>query len=134
MKQFDKSIVEHTSLLGNKNILSSSFDLVCLSHLRWDFVYQRPQHLLNRCAQNNRVFFIEEPVLEFISSWWLEVSQRECGVLVVVPHLPNWVSDELVMAMHQSLMDDLFEKYAISKADFIAAAELAMQQTHQDDN
>ena len=23
-------------------------DLVCLSHLRWDFVYQRPQHLMTR--------------------------------------------------------------------------------------
>src|SRR5947209_12200905 len=40
----------------------SAPDLVCLSHLRWDFVYQRPQHLLSRCAQERRVFFIEEPV------------------------------------------------------------------------
>ena len=36
-------------------------DLVCLSHLRWDFVYQRPQHLLSRFAQERRVFFVEEP-------------------------------------------------------------------------
>jgi UDP-galactopyranose mutase len=28
-------------------------DLVCLSHLRWDFVYQRPQHLLSRCAKSS---------------------------------------------------------------------------------
>ena len=25
-------------------------DLICFSHLRWDFVYQRPQHLLSRAA------------------------------------------------------------------------------------
>lgn len=37
-------------------------DLVCFSHLRWDFVYQRPQHLLTRCARDRRVFFVEEPV------------------------------------------------------------------------
>ncbi len=37
-------------------------DLVCISHLRWDFVWQRPQHLLSRLARNYRVFFIEEPV------------------------------------------------------------------------
>lgn len=24
---------------------TGSYDLLCLSHLRWDFVYQRPQHL-----------------------------------------------------------------------------------------
>ncbi len=38
------------------------FDLVCLSHLRWDFVYQRPQHLMSRFAKNGRVFFVEEPI------------------------------------------------------------------------
>ena len=37
-------------------------DLVCFSHLRWDFVYQRPQHLMSRFAKQFRVFFIEEPV------------------------------------------------------------------------
>jgi UDP-galactopyranose mutase len=39
-------------------------DLICLSHIKWNFVYQRPQHLLNRFAINNRVFVIEEPVYE----------------------------------------------------------------------
>jgi glycosyltransferase involved in cell wall biosynthesis len=37
-------------------------DLICISHLRWDFVWQRPQHLLSRLAQHYRVFFVEEPV------------------------------------------------------------------------
>jgi UDP-galactopyranose mutase len=89
--------------------LRKNSDLVCFSHLRWDFVYQRPQHLLNCCAQQRRVFFIEEPVVECIDSWWLDISQRDCGVWVVVPHLPDWVSDELTTAMQQSLMDELFE-------------------------
>ena len=39
-------------------------DFICFSHIRWNFVYQRPQHLLNRAAINNRVFIIEEPVYE----------------------------------------------------------------------
>jgi glycosyltransferase involved in cell wall biosynthesis len=38
------------------------FDLVCFSHLRWDFVYQRPQHLMSRFAKQNRVYFVEEAV------------------------------------------------------------------------
>lgn len=36
--------------------------LVVFSHLRWNFVYQRPQHLLSRMAQRWPVIFIEEPV------------------------------------------------------------------------
>lgn len=36
--------------------------LVCISHLRWDFVWQRPQHLLGRLAKDYRVIFVEEPV------------------------------------------------------------------------
>ena len=36
------------------------YDVVCLSHLRWDFVWQRPQHLVSRCARSRRVFFFEE--------------------------------------------------------------------------
>lgn len=36
--------------------------LLCFSHLRWDFVWQRPQHLMARFAGNRRVFFVEEPI------------------------------------------------------------------------
>ncbi len=38
--------------------------LVVFSHLRWNFVYQRPQHLLSRLARRWRVVFVEEPVLK----------------------------------------------------------------------
>ena len=36
--------------------------LIVFSHLRWDFVYQRPQHLLSRLARDFRILFFEEPV------------------------------------------------------------------------
>lgn len=36
-------------------------NILCFSHLHWDFVYQRPQHLLTRFAKQNKVFYIEEP-------------------------------------------------------------------------
>lgn len=36
--------------------------LVCISHLRWDFVWQRPQHLLSRIAKRYPVLFVEEPI------------------------------------------------------------------------
>lgn len=45
--------------------------LLVFSHLRWDFVYQRPQHLLSRLASWRRILFIEEPyyVPDEIPSW-----------------------------------------------------------------
>jgi hypothetical protein len=41
----------------------SSLPLLAFSHLRWDFVYQRPQHLLSRFAQRQPVLVIEEPFM-----------------------------------------------------------------------
>ncbi len=37
------------------------YSIVAFSHLRWNFVYQRPQHLLSRLAAKRPVFFVEEP-------------------------------------------------------------------------
>ena len=36
--------------------------LLVLAHLRWDFVFQRPQHLLTRAARERTVYYIEEPI------------------------------------------------------------------------
>jgi glycosyltransferase involved in cell wall biosynthesis len=36
--------------------------IVVFSHLRWNFVYQRPQHLVSRLASRWHVVFIEEPM------------------------------------------------------------------------
>jgi len=36
--------------------------LICLSHLRWDLVFQRPHHLLTRAAKHFRVLYVEEPM------------------------------------------------------------------------
>ena len=36
--------------------------LICFSHLRWDFVLQRPQHLIGRFAADRRVIFWEETI------------------------------------------------------------------------
>ena len=37
-------------------------DLVVLSHLRWTFVWQRPQHIVSRLAGERRTWFVEEPL------------------------------------------------------------------------
>lgn len=88
-------------------------DLICFSHLRWDFVYQRPQHLLSRCAQTRRVFIVEEPITNSENSWWLDISRRECGVWVVVPHLPSNISEESAAALQQQLLNELLAEAEI---------------------
>lgn len=119
------SISPYSSLyLSNLDleVLESSFadapDLVCLSHLRWNFVYQRPQHLLSRCAQNRRVFFIEEPIFGAHTIGQLDISMHESGVLVVVPHLPEGLTEEAIVAAQQVLIDELFAEHDIRKYIF----------------
>src|ERR1044071_8279955 len=43
--------------------MTENIAIVVFSHLRWDFVFQRPQHLLSGLAQHHSVLFIEEPIV-----------------------------------------------------------------------
>ncbi len=65
---------------------TKGLDVLCFSHLRWDFVFQRPQHVMSRFARNGRVFFIEEPTFVDGPSH-IDVSDRGDNVFVCVPHL-----------------------------------------------
>lgn len=62
--------------------------LIVLSHLRWDFVFQRPQHLLTRAATEFEVYFIEEPIFEGEMPGVRDMT-RPGGVRVVQPLLPH---------------------------------------------
>lgn len=70
-----------------------NFIIVCFSHLRWGFVYQRPQHLMSRFARRMRVYFIEEPVY-YDGPGELIFSNQPGNVTVVTPHLANAASTE----------------------------------------
>lgn len=98
-----------------KSALTDTADIICLSHLRWHFVYQRPQHLLSRCAKGKRVFFIEEPIFNQEDLRRLEISQDTSGVVVVVPHLPAGLNEESVNANLQILIDGFLAEHNISK-------------------
>jgi UDP-galactopyranose mutase len=67
-------------------------DLICLSHLRWNFVYQRPNHLMARAAKDRRVYFVEEPRFEVDTQPTLASAQRD-GLTVVTPVLPADLAD-----------------------------------------
>jgi UDP-galactopyranose mutase len=81
-------VIEKTFMMTNNSLVDRPYDLICFSHLRWDFVFQRPQHLLTRFAKDHRVFFIEEPFFGDDGPRF-DVSKRENGLHVVVPHLPH---------------------------------------------
>ena len=88
-------------------------DLVCLSHLRWDFVYQRPQHLMSRFARDRRVFFFEEPLFEEGPAR-LDVSERPGGIRVAVPRLPHGLPAEEVEAAQGDLLQGLLADHGIT--------------------
>lgn len=68
--------------------MSKDQGIVVFSHLRWDFVYQRPQHLLTRLAGWRRVLFIEEPWHTPGADPAWELSQPQAGVAVARLHTP----------------------------------------------
>ena len=87
-------------------------DLICFSHLRWGFVYQRPQHLLTRFAKHTRVFFFEEPIMHNGLDE-LKVTNESKNLYVVVPHLQN-DKDECHNIRQQRLLHHMLqnpEKY-----------------------
>ncbi|GAB2950800.1 glycosyltransferase family 1 protein [Hymenobacter coalescens] len=97
-------------------------DLVCFAHLHWDFVWQRPQHLLSRFAKHTRVFYVEEPCTHFDDKAmqpWLEIKDREAGRLkIVVVHLPGGLSEQAADQVQAELLNGYFEQENIT--DFIA--------------
>jgi glycosyltransferase involved in cell wall biosynthesis len=81
-------------------------DLICFSHLRWNFVFQRPQQLLTRCARDRRVFFFEEPVFGADGAQ-LAVARDPSGVIVAVPHLPAGLPPDAIARELRALLDGL---------------------------
>ncbi len=88
-------------------------DVLCLSHLRWGFVFQRPNHLMTRFARERRVFFVEEPMFGETAPR-LDVQESEGGLHVVVPHLPHGRSHEEVEQLQRTMLDRLIAQHRIS--------------------
>jgi len=70
---------------------SSKRTIICFSHLRWAFVFQRPQHLMSRFARTDHVIFWEEP-LYHASDTAARLDTKVCvdsGVIIATPMLPE---------------------------------------------
>ena len=97
--------------------MRDSSPIVAFSHLRWNFVYQRPQHLLSRLAAKRRILFIEEPVHQpgTDASW--EFDRPAENILVCRPHTPlanpGFADEQL--ALLRDLLPDLLAKEGVSE-------------------
>jgi len=93
-----------------------SKDLVCYSHLRWGFVYQRPQHLMSRFARDRRVFFIEEPERADIPKPDLRIRLCEhSGVHIITPLIPRETGEWRISAVVTDLIQKLFAVQQINE-------------------
>lgn len=98
-----------------EDFLQNMPDVVCLSHLRWDFVYQRPQHLLSRFARQGRVYFVEEPIFGNTGAPYLDLSEREGGLQVAVPRLPHGLTAEQIEDVQRELLNGLLKEQHITR-------------------
>ena len=81
--------------------------LVCFSHLRWDFVFQRPQHLMTRFAGRGPVVVFEEPVFGEGEARLARARDPRSGVEVATPHLPWGLADAAQEGALRAMLDGL---------------------------
>src|SRR4051794_36585567 len=82
--------------------------LICFSHLRWDFVFQRPQHIMSRFAREMNIIYWEEPVdIGARETAFLKVREANdgSGVRIAVPHLPEGMPSDAREAALARLLD-----------------------------
>ena len=91
--------------------------LICVSHLRWDFVYQRPQHLLSRVAQEREVIFFEEPRFCASRAPALEISQPLPRLTRIVPILPDGFDSERALESQSRLLERYMQTIGMARYD-----------------
>jgi UDP-galactopyranose mutase len=89
-------------------------DLLCMSHLRWSFVFQRPQHLMQRFAAERRVFFFEEMSVQ-PGPPGLQVRRSDEGVVVATPHAPEGTAPEVALALQREALDRLVREHGLRR-------------------
>ena len=88
-----------TAALANRPML------IALSHLRWDFVFQRPQHLLTRAARHFRVIYIEEAVRIGTDKPHVTVLNRGDNIEIIQPHVPETYTADAARDYQRAVVD-----------------------------
>jgi UDP-galactopyranose mutase len=70
--------------------MAPALPIIVFSHLRWDWVFQRPQHLLTRFAARTPIIFFEEPMHDAnASDPYIETHSPHPNVVVARPRTPG---------------------------------------------
>src|SRR3954453_3103548 len=105
------SILKNNNGFSNDGQPQTPSTLICFSHLRWDFVYQRPQHLISRFATIFTVYFVEEPFHDAPNEPTLNFTPKTDNLWIVRPHLPAGTNS----ADSDKLLKNLLDKFLKSK-------------------
>jgi UDP-galactopyranose mutase len=89
-------------------------DLLCFSHLRWGFVFQRPNHLLSRFSKHQRVFFIEEPMFTD-GEEKLHIENYNENLYIVTPHLKHGLSENDINRRLQKVITSLILQMQVKR-------------------
>jgi UDP-galactopyranose mutase len=90
--------------------------VICFSHLRWDFVLQRPQHLMSRLSQSRQVYFFEEHIPTDHHAPYLEYHAFEgTDVVSLRPRVPHSWDDARREAALRELLDLMLRLNGIAK-------------------
>jgi hypothetical protein len=74
---------------------NEELSIIVYSHLRWDFVWQRPQQIFSRLAAHYPILFVEEPLYE-AGGAQLRIVEAQPNVLRAIPVLPAPVDADAV--------------------------------------
>ncbi|WP_413290399.1 glycosyltransferase family 1 protein [Bdellovibrio sp. HCB337] len=99
-------------------ILCETSDLLVFSHMRWDFVFRRSQHLMSRFAIFRRVFFFEEPIYGMTKIPRYHIRETPENVQVVTPYLPQGLSTieqecSLMRLVSELVNDEGFQAFTL---------------------
>ncbi len=90
-------------------------DVICLSHLRWNFVFQRPQHLMTRWAAHARVFYVEEPLAVDGDLSYLDIEQHHERLSVLTPRLPRSLGPDESRRVQAELLEAFVAERGLSR-------------------
>lgn len=81
--------------------------LICFSHLRWNFVFQRPQHLMTNLAHEYLIAYVEEPIFTEQAQSALHITKFNENITVLTPLIPS----NTFLKERENIQKSLLEKF-----------------------
>ena len=102
-------------------------NIICFSHLRWDFVFQRPQHLLSRFTEASNVWFFEEPIFDATDHNYLQTKSKRKKLTIIIPHLVPGMDQKGIDQAQALLLKKLLEGLNLQECIFWYFTPMALK-------